>query len=163
MYLYIKKVQYSPVHFYEKGAPTGLYPEELRGFEEKILKRNFASVETTELCQVGYWRKANAIHDWFVKHCADGVDDCREMPVSISQLEELLNDCKKALKSKGQASNILPTSSGFFFGSTDYDDWYFDNLEYTVELLTDVIKFITEHRTNDYKWPDYLVVYQASW
>ena len=25
---------------------------------------------------VGYWRKANAIHDWFVKNIQDGKDNC---------------------------------------------------------------------------------------
>jgi hypothetical protein len=25
--------------------------------------------------------------------------------------------------------NILPTTSGFFFGSTEYDEWYFKDVE----------------------------------
>jgi hypothetical protein len=27
---------------------------------------------------VAYWRKANAIHKWFVDNCQDGVDECQE-------------------------------------------------------------------------------------
>jgi len=30
--------------------------------------------EITE--DVGYWRKDNHIHQWFVKNCQGGVDDC---------------------------------------------------------------------------------------
>ena len=44
---------------------------------------------------VGYWRKANAIHKWFVDKCQDGVDDCKPYYVSIEDLEELLNVCKE--------------------------------------------------------------------
>ena len=29
-----------------------------------------------EVC-VAYWRKANAIHSWFVENCQDGVDECQ--------------------------------------------------------------------------------------
>ena len=25
----------------------------------------------------GYWRKANAVHGWFVNHVQRGVDDCK--------------------------------------------------------------------------------------
>ena len=56
-----------------------------------------------------YWRKANQIHKWFVDHCQDGIDDCREAYVSDEQLEELLNLCKKvkdtAILKKGKVAN----------------------------------------------------------
>lgn len=45
--------------------------------------------------RVGYWRKANHIHKWFVDNCQGGEDDCRDAYVSSSQLEELLDTCKK--------------------------------------------------------------------
>ena len=31
-------------------------------------------------------------------------------------------------KAKDEVHTLLPTTDGFFFGSTDYDDWYFDGL-----------------------------------
>jgi hypothetical protein len=48
---------------------------------------------------VGYWRKANAIHAWFVKHTQDGVDDGRNSYVSRKQLEELRTACNEVLDS----------------------------------------------------------------
>ena len=39
--------------------------------------------------KVGYWRKANAIHAWFVKHCQAGVDDCNSHSVSRENLIKL--------------------------------------------------------------------------
>ena len=40
--------------------------------------------------EAGYWRKANAIHGWFVDNVQDGMDDCKEYYVSREKLKELL-------------------------------------------------------------------------
>lgn len=47
--------------------------------------------------EVGYWRKANAIHKWFVENVQNGEDDCGRYEVSKEQLEELLDVCKEVL------------------------------------------------------------------
>lgn len=88
--------------------------------------------------QVCYWRKANAIHKWFVDNVQKGEDDCRTYDVEREQLTELLALCRKALESK-HPEKILPTQGGFFFGSTDYDDGYKDDLRHTVETLSAVL------------------------
>ena len=50
--------------------------------------------------QVGYWRKANEIHNWFVKHVQDGIDDCGyHHEVTKEILEELLDTCQTVLNS----------------------------------------------------------------
>ena len=80
-----------------------------------------------------YWRKANAIHRWFVDNVQDGVDNCAEYNVSTEQLTELRNLCKKVLEDPENAMELLPPKSGFFFGSTDIDDFFIDDLTSTVE------------------------------
>ena len=89
--------------------------------------------------QVGYWRKANHIHKWFVDNCAHGADDCREVYVSFEQLKELLALCEAVLSKKVKPHKKLPTTEGFFFGSDDYDDYYWRTTEYTVEVLKEII------------------------
>ena len=42
---------------------------------------------TTVVEEAGYWRKANAIHRWFVENVQDGKDDCGEYFVPPSSLE----------------------------------------------------------------------------
>lgn len=84
---------------------------------------------------VAYWRKANAIHKWFVDNTQDGIDDCRDSYVHHEQLMELVAECKKALKDRDKASEILPIQEGFFFGGKEYDDYYFEQLEDTVKEL----------------------------
>lgn len=91
--------------------------------------------------EAGYWRKANAIHDWFVKNVQDGEDECRPHPVYREQLIDLKRLCERAIAARGAefesetAADILPTTSGFFFGSTEYDDWYYEYLKHTVEIV----------------------------
>ena len=83
-----------------------------------------------------YWRKANAIHKWFVDNVQGGEDNCGSYYVSKAQLKELLSTCKKVLRNKKLAPELLPTQSGFFFGGTDYDEYYFEDLKNTVDVLS---------------------------
>lgn len=102
---------------------------------------------------VAYWRKANAIHNWFVRECADGKDECQRIYVEPKKLEELRELVKQVTTQPDRAGQLLPTGAGFFFGSTDYDDYYLLELERTLEILDKVIP-LTEK---------FDIHYQASW
>ena len=104
---------------------------------------------------VGYWRKANHIHNWFVKNVQDDKDDCREYRVSEDELKSLHDTCKKVLENRELAEELLPTQGGFFFGNTDYDEWYFQDVEDTVKIIDDILAKDPE-LTADY-------YYQSSW
>ena len=43
--------------------------------------------------EVGYWRKANQIHNWFVQNVQEGVDECQEAYVDPEKLRELYQTC----------------------------------------------------------------------
>jgi hypothetical protein len=90
--------------------------------------------------EVGYWRKANQIHKWFVDNVQDGVDDCRDAYVDSEQLHELLELCKKVQADHSLAEKLLPSTNGFFFGSTEYDDWYFNDIENTIKILEEALE-----------------------
>jgi len=136
--------------------------------------------EITE--SVGYWRKFNALHNYFVQNFADGVDDCKEMYVPKEDLEKLLDVLRKVKKildkSKKKKSNIvvgwangeemredvevydsdkieelLPTAPGFFFGGTEYDDYYYDQVTHTIGLFEALLE---EDDISDF-------YYEASW
>lgn len=59
--------------------------------------------------EVGCWRKANAIHKWFVNNVQDEKDDGGSYWVSREDLEELRRICKRVIASsklvKGQVYN----------------------------------------------------------
>lgn len=83
--------------------------------------------------EVGYWRKSNQIHNWFVENVQGGVDDCEEYHVTYEQLTKLKELCLKVLETK--RASLLPPTEGFFFGSTEIDDYYYDDLRQTVEII----------------------------
>lgn len=111
--------------------------------------------------EIGYWRKANAIHNWFVENVQNGVDDCDRYPVTQEQLEDLQTLCFEVMADHSKmadhstAEKLLPTISGFFFGSTEYDEWYFDDIVSTIEILQKTLK------TTDFDKET--VYYCASW
>lgn len=108
-----------------------------RGGKPTNLINNSAICEIVE--DAAYWRKANAIHKWFVDNVQDGNDDCGDYYVSEEKLSQLLATCKQLKESPGDGEELLPTQPGFFFGSTDYDEWYFQDLDYTIERLTELL------------------------
>ena len=89
--------------------------------------------------EAGYWRKANQIHNWFVQNVQEGKDECQEAYVSRDDLKQLRETCQKVLDNHDLAESLLPTSSGFFFGGTEYDDWYFSDLEDTIKIIDDAL------------------------
>lgn len=101
--------------------------------------------------QVAYWRKANAIHAFFV----DGEEDnCEPIYVSHEHLQRLQDLCKQVLDNPALAEELLPTQGGFFFGSTEYDEWYMHSIKETYDKLSTLLKQI----------PDgWSFKYQASW
>jgi len=84
---------------------------------------------------MGYWRKSNQIHNWFVENVQDGEDNCSAYYVTREQLETLKGLCVQVLANKSLAEDLLPTGAGFFFGSTAYDEYYYGDLQETIEII----------------------------
>ena len=90
--------------------------------------------------EVAYWRKANAIHKWFIDNVQEGKDDCGQYDVSRKDLQKLLQDIISVLNCRESAGEKLPAEGGFFFGGTEYGGNYFDDLEYTKSILAEILK-----------------------
>jgi hypothetical protein len=140
--------------------------------------------------RVGYWRKANTIHKWFVDNCQGGEDNCQETQVSEEQLKKLLGLCKdvmakarlvdgkvhngttwknvdgkqvreeiyedsQVIENAEEIAQLLPTQEGCFFGSTDYDMYYLEDVKSTIAIL-EVLDLDGKNYGISY-------VYQASW
>jgi hypothetical protein len=89
---------------------------------------------------VAYWRKANHIHDWFVREVQGGEDNCGSYYVSREKLRELGELCQRICENGTEefAHKNLPTASGFFFGGTDYDEYYFESTHWTAKRLAEI-------------------------
>jgi hypothetical protein len=107
------------------------------------------------LTKVAYWRKANQIHRWFVENVQNGKDECEVYEVNINHLILLCNYCDMILKGEAEPWDVLPTSSGFFFGSTDYDRFYFKEIRETHHTLDVLIQ--------NFPFKINYLLYQSSW
>jgi hypothetical protein len=115
--------------------------------------------------EYGYWRKANHIHNWFVVNCQDGIDECQETEVTKDKIEELHRVCTEIMNTHKKLlpdvikltlyEDVLPTVEGFFFGSTDYDEDYIQDVEDTINILNNVLEG-TNFETDK-------IIYLSSW
>jgi hypothetical protein len=103
--------------------------------------------------EVGYWRKANQIHKWFVDVVQEGNDNCGSYYVSRDTLEELLDICKQIRDDHSKADKLLPTQSGFFYGGTEYDEWYFTDIDNTIKIIEECLE---DENADDFE-------YSSSW
>ena len=85
-----------------------------------------------------YFRKVNFIYQYFRGKLED-----EECIVSKFELNEFIQVCKDVYKHKGDedyATENLPTTSGFFFGSTAYDDWYWNDVKDCIKQMEKLYK-----------------------
>jgi hypothetical protein len=179
-------------HYVQNWEHNG--PEKQHKITVEIGGKKHPHINTSKITyiieQCAYWRKANAIHDWFVQNCQNGNDECQESPVSIEQLQELYDACVlvrdnsklkpaklkngytigkdgekvydyidgQTIEDPSVAQDLLPSASGFFFGSTDYDEYYLQDINSTIEMLKPEIE--AKYEKGFYK-PEYY--YRASW
>jgi hypothetical protein len=134
--MYLTAKRYISKHFNEGDTERAeaiqkLFPE-LEGMAGKF--GDNSPVKEVSI-DAGYWRKANAIHDWFVREVQGGEDECKPHYVSRDALRQLKESCEEVLIKRDKAPELLPTTSGFFFGSTDYDSYYFQDLQDTIEII----------------------------
>jgi len=120
----------------------------------KVLDSQDADHPTTLQVEVIYWRKVNAIHAWFIKQ-NDGEEPRGNLYVSLKDLQGLHDVIVRVLSNHDLAPSLLPTMAGFFFGSTEYDEYYFDELERTRKILEKELSSKMVARTTYY--------YTCSW
>lgn len=115
-------------------------------------------IERVTTYEVAYWRKANAIHNWITNCVGQTEINCEKIYLTIEQLEQLVSDCKEALNAE-YPDEFLPTTSGFFFGSTEYGEYYYSTVRETITMVEPVIEFLKAHSEDD----EWKVYYQAWW
>ena len=135
------------------------------GFEDAPI--DYAYNHFTYVFPIITWRKANAIHKFFVDEVQEGNDNCERHYVPRETLQELLDrittilDIKTPVAREMKAEELLPTDiEGCFFGSKEYDDWYYKDLENTKKTLEKVFEY--EEQAEAGKCFDSFY-YQSSW
>lgn len=96
--------------------------------------------------EVAYWRKQNMLHHFLLEQTgADPNMNCTYVEVPYEVLYEFIGRANDILKARGHnreylANKLLPTQSGFFFGGTDYDKWYYECLKSIRADLREIIQ-----------------------
>ena len=130
---------------YETGEYS-ITPVPLEKFEEcfyEILKHYHGH-------HVGYFRKVNCVYRYFEDKLTD-----ETAWVTKDECEDIVKRCSAVLENPDLASELMPTRSGFFFGSTEYDKYYFSDLKDVRKQFKSFIKY--------FKTDDDLVFIHMSW
>ena len=89
---------------------------------------------------VAYFRKVNFLLPYF-----NYEENCSEIVIDKYEVEELIEDCERVLAAKDTdeaesvADELLPTEEGFFFGNTDYDECYFNDVREVADKFTEIL------------------------
>lgn len=167
-----------------KQVVDEFYPEDLRELGYINLKHNFLSKETKyqigywrkfNALQGWFIKKFTADETGHgIYLYKEDVDDLIDI---LQQVKDDLDKCKVKVNNEkvGEtwengiksdiieevetydsdiARRLLPTTKGFFYGSQLYDDWYKEDIEYSLELFKEARKLMDL---------DYEIVYRASW
>ena len=134
---YVEKVNWQALQANDEldyNSPEAVFPkfnEIIEVAEMKDVATDIYGVSVEVTC--AYWRKSNQIHKWFVDNVQGGNDDCGNYSVSKDKLKELRETCRQALFAKDPS--LLPPQAGFFFGSYDIDEWYWEDIKRTIKKL----------------------------
>ena len=110
-------------------------------YEKLIDELNDIDCENFEF--LAYFRKVNFLFEFFSGSLNE---DETTAVITRGEMEELIDKCEFVLNNRDKASEILPTCDGFFFGSLDYDDYYFESVAKV--LLS--FQVILENYSDDY-------------
>ena len=178
--MYLSKKTYVKNWDFMKPEQRHMVTVVKNGEEVPYIKPNRVSYIVESVMQ---WRKANQIHNWFVENVQDGEDNCEEYHVTVDDLKDLLEVCKNVLEvieksekitrtveggfsggeplmqeievySNPEIEELLPTTKGFFFGNTEYDNYYVSDIKSTIEGLEQILSEDVSHGE---------FYYQSSW
>ena len=88
--------------------------------------------------EIGYFRKVNFLVAFFEKRGYDR-HSYSDWQVQLDDAQDLLRICNEVLKDHSKAEELLPTTGGFFFGNTDYDEVYFDDVRKVKEFCENTL------------------------
>lgn len=127
------------------------------GLDSFVFRTGKENTEYTDdsLENVGYFRKVNFLHLWVEENLNNGEStNCEFIEIPEDKLDELINSLREVRDDNSLATELLPSCSRFFFGSTSYDEWYFADIDEALETFTK-IKNTTNFNTQKilyYSW-----------
>lgn len=129
-----------------------IYFNQIKRKGPKLFKDNNSihkSLSDNIITELAYFRKVNFVVKFFcdAKGCSKDFINCADVIININDLKELKERCDKVLASKSLniAQALLPTENGFFFGSSKYDEDYFEDVKDVSDSCAKMIQFCEEN------------------
>lgn len=91
-----------------------------------------------EVEQVWTGRKENHIQQYMDSEVGE-VDNCAYLPLERHHVERLVDRLERVDADHSLAAQLLPTQEGFFFGGTDFDEWYFEDIKAELEAFKEIL------------------------
>lgn len=120
------------------GLDIQFYKTKKQDWKEYQRNENPATDDgTLSLLEVAYFRKVNFLVRYF-----NYEENLSLIEIDKQQIEDLIDICKEVLETNDEivSNTLLPTQCGFFFGSTEYDKYYYDNVKDVLEEFTNILK-----------------------
>lgn len=95
-------------------------PKEIEGSYFRKVNFLVAYIEN----HTNYNRESSWV-EWNLNMAKDLLDRCNRVLKYSNLVREELENCEKCLE---EIEELLPTTGGFFFGSQEYDKYYFQNV-----------------------------------
>lgn len=80
--------------------------------------------------EVAYFRKVNFLMSFF-----NYEGNCEDKRISKEEVEALLDACEREVKGE----EVLEPTAGFFFGSTDRDEFFYEQISDVIEKFTNIL------------------------
>ncbi|WP_338156726.1 hypothetical protein, partial [Xenorhabdus bovienii] len=102
-----------------------------------------------EKTQVGYFRKINSLFNW-VNINVQSIENCTTILISkdvLIKLSSILDEL-----TPDNCHKLFPTCDGFFFGSAEYDKYYWFDVEEVKNWLKGILNSFDFENKNLYFW-----------
>lgn len=84
-----------------------------------------------------YFRKFNALVEW-ANNNVGNVENCESVELTRTHIELLQNTLNNLTPEN--CATKFPTCEGFFFGSQEYDQWYWEDVESAKEMCAEILE-----------------------
>ncbi|MDC9612889.1 hypothetical protein PSI19_03125 [Xenorhabdus khoisanae] len=99
--------------------------------------------------EVGYFRKVNFLFYW-IKNNVKSIENREPILIPQDVLKKLSSDLDKLIPANCQ--ELFPTCNGFFFGSTEYDEYYWLDVESVRAWVKGILNDFDFDNQNLYFW-----------
>ena len=98
-------------------------------------------IEKVSRKELAYFRKVNFLIPFFEGFFNTEIENLEDLELTKESVEELRDRCERVLNDRTLAKDLLPTQGGFFFGSINYDKYYYDDV---VDVLNNCVTLLQE-------------------